>query len=66
MRGKGIPHLHGAGIGDQLVQVQVVVPTKLNSIEKKLISDLAESDNLKPKGDTHKSIFEKFKEALDI
>ena len=66
MRGKGIPHLHGAGIGDQLVQVQVVVPTKLNTVEKKLISDLAESDNLKPKGDSHKSIFEKFKEALDI
>lgn len=66
MRGKGIPHLHGAGIGDQLVQVQVVVPTKMNSVEKKLITDLADSDNLKPKGDSHKSIFEKFKEALDI
>ena len=66
MRGKGIPHLHGAGIGDQLVQVQVVVPTKLNNDEKKVISDLAESDNLQPNGGSHKSIFEKFKEALDI
>lgn len=66
MRGKGIPHLHGAGIGDQLVQIQVVVPTKLSNEEKKVISDLADSENLKPKGDSHKTIFEKFKEALDI
>jgi len=66
MRGKGIPHLHGAGIGDQLVQVQVFVPTKLSSVERKLIADLADSDNLKPQDDSGKNIFEKFKEALNI
>lgn len=66
MRGKGIPHLHGAGIGDQLVQIQVYVPTKLNSIEKKLISDLSESENMEPEQDEQKNIFEKFKEALNL
>ncbi|MEJ2053963.1 MAG: molecular chaperone DnaJ [Calditrichaceae bacterium] len=66
MRGKGIPHLHGAGIGDQLVQIQVVVPTKLTAEEKKIITGLTDNENFKPKGDSHKSIFEKFKEALDI
>jgi molecular chaperone DnaJ len=66
MRGKGIPHLHGAGVGDQLVQTQVFVPTKLSSVEKKLISDLADSENLQPQQDSHKNIFEKFKEALNI
>lgn len=66
MRGKGIPHLHGAGIGDQLVQIQVYIPTKLSSMERKLISDLASSENLQPKEDAQKNIFEKFKEALNI
>lgn len=66
MRGKGIPHLHGAGIGDQLVQIQVYVPTSLSSVEKKLITDLADSENFQPKNDADKNIFEKFKEALNI
>lgn len=66
MRGKGIPHLHGAGIGDQLVQIQVYVPTRLSSVEKKLLMDLADSENFQPQKDADKNIFEKFKEALNI
>ncbi|MCB0281710.1 MAG: molecular chaperone DnaJ [Calditrichae bacterium] len=66
MRGKGIPHLNGAGIGDQLVQVQVYVPTKLSQQEKKLLAELKESENLKPGDNTHKNVFEKFKEALNF
>lgn len=66
MRGKGIPHLHGAGIGDQLVQVQVYVPTHLTSDEKELLEKLAQSENLDPSKNNQKSIFEKFKEALKL
>lgn len=66
MRGKGIPHLNGAGIGDQLVQVQVFVPTKLSQQEKKLLAELKDSENLKPGDDSHKNVFEKFKEALNF
>ena len=66
MRSKGIPHLHGAGIGDQLVQVQVYVPTKLSSAERKLISDLDSSPNIEPKADGHSNIFEKFRQSLNI
>jgi molecular chaperone DnaJ len=66
MRNKGIPNVHGAGIGDQLVQVQVYVPTHLNNEEKSKIKDLEKYDNLKPSPDGHKNIFEKFKEALNI
>jgi len=65
MRGKGIPHLNGAGIGDQLVQVQVYIPTKLNAEEKDLISQLQESPNLKP-DEKGRSVFEKFKDALNF
>ena len=66
MRGKGIPHLNGAGIGDQLVQVQVYVPTRLSQQEKKLLAELKDSDNLKPDENSHKNVFEKFKEALNF
>jgi len=67
MRGKGIPHLNGAGIGDQLVQVQVYVPVRLSDSDKKLLKELRESDNLKPSEDSgSKNMFEKFKEALNF
>jgi molecular chaperone DnaJ len=66
MRGKGIPHLHGTGMGDQLIQIQVYVPTKLSSRERTLLEELEESENLKPDKDEGKSVFEKFKDALNI
>ena len=66
MRNKGIPNVNGAGIGDQLVKVQVYIPTKLSSQEKLKIQELEKFENLKPSADGHKNIFEKFKEALNI
>jgi len=66
LRNKGIPNVHGAGIGDQLVQVQVYVPTKLTSEEKSKIKDLMNSSNIKPHSDGKKNIFEMFKEALNM
>jgi len=66
MRNKGIPNVHGAGIGDQLVQIQIYIPTKLTSEEKGKIKELENFENLKPSADGHKNIFEKFKEALNI
>jgi len=66
MRNKGIPHLHGSGIGDQLVQIQVVVPIKMTNEEKKLIQQLEKSENMQPQSGSGKNIFERFKEALNI
>ncbi len=66
MRGKGIPHLRGAGIGDQLVQVQVYVPTRLSARDRQLLEELDRSENLQPQKEGHKSIFERFKDALNI
>jgi molecular chaperone DnaJ len=66
MRNKGIPNVHGAGIGDQLVQVQVYIPTRLSAEERGIIKDLEKFDNLKPSSDGQKNIFERFKEALNI
>jgi molecular chaperone DnaJ len=53
MRDKGIPHLNTFGKGDQLVRVNVWVPTRLDSQNKTLLRQLAESDGINPKeGDT--------------
>jgi molecular chaperone DnaJ len=66
MRNKGIPNLHGAGIGDQLIQIHVYTPTHLNAEEKRRIKDLENLENLKPPRDHSKNIFEKFKEVLNL
>ena len=39
--GKGFPHLNSYGTGDLLIKTQVVIPTKLNKKEKKLLQELA-------------------------
>lgn len=41
LKGKGIPHLHGWGRGDQLIMVIVRTPTKLTRNQKKLLAELA-------------------------
>ncbi len=66
MRGKGIPNLRGAHIGDQLVRVNVWVPTHLSKEDKELIKTLSKSENINPhEGDksahSDKSFFEKMK-----
>jgi molecular chaperone DnaJ len=69
LREKGIPHLNSYGRGDQLVRVNVWVPTRLSSKEKELLKQLATADNMKPReGDTsahsEKSFFEKVKKVF--
>jgi molecular chaperone DnaJ len=66
MRNKGIPHVHGGGIGDQLVQIQVYIPTHLNADDKHRIKELENLESLKPAQGSGKNIFEKFKEALNL
>ncbi len=66
MRNKGIPNVHGAGIGDQLVQIQIFVPKNLNPEDKQKVSALLELDSLEPTKQGNKNIFEKFKDALNF
>ncbi len=47
LKGKGLPELNGYGRGDILVIVDIVIPTKLTSEEKKLLEKLAGQPNFK-------------------
>ncbi|HLF14498.1 MAG TPA: molecular chaperone DnaJ [Bacteroidota bacterium] len=49
MREKGIPSLNGRNAGDQLVRVNVWVPTRLTREEKSRLQELAKSENFSPK-----------------
>lgn len=64
MRGKGIPNLNTKKQGDQLIVVNIYVPTKISQQERDLIMSLMNSPNFKPKERTKKSknIFEHFKD----
>jgi molecular chaperone DnaJ len=48
MKGKGIPHLHGSGSGDQLVRLQVWIPTKISKGSRELFEQMAGHDELSP------------------
>lgn len=43
LRGKGVPRLRGSGRGDQLVLVNVDIPSRLNAEQRALFEKLAES-----------------------
>jgi molecular chaperone DnaJ len=43
LRNKGIPHLRGGGKGDQLVVVNVQIPSRLTSEQRKLFEGLADT-----------------------
>ena len=70
LRDKGIKHLNHSGRGDQLVHVNVYMPSKITSKEKELFRELSKSENIKPreKGEHGKSkskgIFGKAKETF--
>jgi molecular chaperone DnaJ len=49
MRGKGIPNLNSTQRGDQLVVVNIYVPSKVTARERELLAQLAESENIAPR-----------------
>ena len=57
LRGKGIPDVNGYGRGDLLVNINVWIPKSLSKDEKKLIEKFSDSDNFKPKPDSHDNSF---------
>ena len=43
IKGRGIPHLHGRGKGDEMVVVRVVTPQSLDSNQRRMLEDLAKT-----------------------
>lgn len=76
MRGKGIPHLNSNRSGDQIVRVNIHVPTRLTDAERRSLEELATGPNVKPQpgaanekgrrgnGDEKGGFFSRMKEAL--
>jgi molecular chaperone DnaJ len=68
MRERGLPHLNGYGRGDQLVRINIWVPTKVNSKERELLKQLAAMEHITPSEEerhgSSKSFFEKVKDAF--
>jgi molecular chaperone DnaJ len=65
LKDKGIPELQGRHKGDELVYVNVHVPTKLSSDEKALLEKLRQSDNFAPQqSQAEKSFFGKVKDMF--
>lgn len=48
LKDKGIRHLNEFGKGDQLVYVNVFMPSKISSKEKQMLKELSESENFDP------------------
>jgi molecular chaperone DnaJ len=68
MRERGIPHLNNYGRGDELVRVNVWVPSKVNSKETELLKELAKGEHISPteedrRNDT-RSLFDKVKDVF--
>jgi molecular chaperone DnaJ len=67
MKEKGVQHLNSHGKGDQLIRLQVWVPTKLNAREKELLKELSSSEHIVPNEEeknANKSFFEKVRNAF--
>lgn len=65
LKGKGIPHLHGHGVGDLLVSVKVVTPTRLTDKQKDLLREFSRLGGDQSQGSaSEKSFFEKMKDAF--
>ncbi len=69
MRDKGIPHLNSSRRGDQIVRVNLHIPTRLSDEERALLERLASGPNITPpsaekKGGEKGGFFSKVKEAF--
>jgi len=63
LKGKGVPHLRGGGRGDQVVIINVEVPTRLSAEQRKLFEQLAQTlgSEVNPQ---ERSFLDKIKEVL--
>ena len=63
MKGKGVPFLRSSGRGDQLVVVNVEIPTRLTADQRQLFEQLAKTlgSEVRPQ---ERGFFDRLKEVL--
>lgn len=64
IRGKGVPHLRGAGRGDMVVRVTVVVPESLTDEQRELLEKLAATMGTPVLPRKEKGFFERIRDAV--
>jgi molecular chaperone DnaJ len=64
LRGKGIPHLQGHGRGDQVIRVNVMIPSRLTDKQKDLLREFGELERDDQYHIRGKGFFEKMKDAF--
>lgn len=67
LREKGIRHLNHSGRGDQLVYINIYIPTRLNNKEKEHFKEFSRSENFKPRKSSEnksKGFFSRVKESF--
>jgi molecular chaperone DnaJ len=64
LKGKGVPRLRSFGRGDLLVKVNVEVPRRLNSRQKKILLEFAEAGGAKLSPSEEKGFFDRVKDTL--
>jgi molecular chaperone DnaJ len=65
LNGKGLPDVQGYGKGDLIVNINVWVPKFLTKEEKKIIEQLANSENFKPQPPKQASFFQRVKHFFE-
>ena len=65
LRGKGLPDAENGGTGDELINVMVFVPEKLNDDERAIIESLRDKPNVKPTDAEKNRIFSKLKHIFE-
>jgi molecular chaperone DnaJ len=63
LRGKGAPDVHGRGRGNLIIDLKILLPTRLNDAQKKAFKKIADVSDDKMY-DQNKSLFQKMKELL--
>ncbi|MEK7818933.1 MAG: molecular chaperone DnaJ [Bacteroidota bacterium] len=67
MKEKGLDRLNSNGHGDQILRIQIWVPSKINSKEKELLKELNSSEHINPtdkEKQNNSSFFGKIKDSL--
>lgn len=66
LRGKGIPHLRRSGRGDQLVVVQVSIPTSLSADQRRMFTELSKTLGREVIAQNDKGFLDKLKNLFSI